>query len=112
VVERSQHDIMVEKFGIILPILNERQRRLLLAAEANALGHGGIIAVARASRVSRATIVDGIRELAEGAVEPSTRVRKEGGGRKRVEETDPAMVAALDQLISPDTRGDPESPLR
>jgi hypothetical protein len=44
VVERSQHDIMVEKFGIILPILNERQRRLLLAAEANALGHGGIIA--------------------------------------------------------------------
>jgi len=112
VVERSQHDIMVEKFGIILPILNERQRRLLLAAEANALGHGGIIAVARASRVSRATIVDGIRELGEGAVEPSTRVRKEGGGRKRVEATDPAMVAALDQLISPDTRGDPESPLR
>jgi transposase len=110
--ERSQHDIMAEKFGIILPILNERQRRLLLAAEANAVGHGGIIAVSRASGVSRGTIVEGIRELAEGVVEPSTRVRREGGGRKRVEETDPAMVAALDQLISPDTRGDPESPLR
>jgi len=76
------------------------------------LGHGGIATVARAAKVSRSMVTDGMRELEQGPLEAFTRIRREGGGRKRVEETDPQMLAALDRVISPDTRGDPESPLR
>lgn len=90
--------------------LDERQRRLVLAAEAAELGRGGITVVALATGVHPDTVAKGVREL-EGGVEPSGRVRALGGGRKRATETDPWLAPALKALVDPHTRGDPESPL-
>jgi hypothetical protein len=100
-----------EKLRVVLPYLNEWQRRLVLAAEARALGRGGVVRVARAAGVSRPTIHQGLRELAQppGTAE---RVRRPGGGRKALAERDPALLADLEALVDPDTRGDPMSPLR
>ncbi len=101
---------LTEKLAALLPHLNERQRRMLLAAEARALGHGGIARVARAAGVSRPTIHKGLAELDQpGSTE---RVRWPGGGRRRCADRDPALLAALEALVDPDTRGDPMSPLR
>ncbi len=100
-----------EKVTALLPYLNERQRRLFLAVEARALGHGGVARVARAAGVSRPTIQQGLRELA-GAGAPTERVRRAGGGRKSLTERDPALLTDLEALVDPDTRGDPMSPLR
>ncbi|MGW6413170.1 ISAzo13 family transposase [Streptomyces vinaceus] len=99
------------KFGALLPHLDERQRRLYLATEAEALGQGGIKAVARLAEVSESTIARGRAELAGGA-EPLGRVRRPGGGRKPAAERDPGPVAALEALIEPRETGDPVSPLR
>ena len=106
--------VLADKLGIILPCLNERQRRLLLAAEARALGHGGVTVVAQAAKVSRPTIHQGLKELADGTgtAEASGRARRRGGGRKRLCEKDPCLLASLEALVDPDTRGDPLSPLR
>ena len=95
--------------------MDERLRRQWAAAEARDLGWGGVTAVAQATGVSRTTIVAGLRELAlpEGErVSEASRVRRPGGGRKPLTETDPGVLAALEALIEPTTRGDPESPLR
>ena len=73
------------KFAVLLPHLDERQRRLYLASEAEALGHGGIAAVARLAEVSESTVARGCDELARGA-EVLGRVRRPGGGRKPVAE--------------------------
>ncbi|MEU6721008.1 ISAzo13 family transposase, partial [Nonomuraea sp. NPDC046802] len=99
------------KFEAILPHLDERQRRLLLGAEARALGHGGIRAVAQAAGVREATVSLGVSEL-EAGEEPLGRVRRPGGGRKRLIELDPGLRPALLALVEPDERGDPMSPLR
>ncbi len=103
--------VLAEKFETVWPHLNERQRRLIAAAEARTLGHGGISLVARASGLSRPTLTKALAELEEEPLDPS-RVRKEGAGRKRVVELDPKLPGALDALVDPDTRGDPQSPLR
>ena len=103
--------MLAAKFGVILPHLDERQRRLLLGCEARALGHGGIRLVARAAGVREATVSLGVAEL-EAGEEPLGRVRRAGGGRKRAADTDPGLVAALLALVEPEERGDPESPLR
>ncbi len=100
-----------EKLRAVLPYLNERQRRLVLAAEARALGRGGVVRVARATGVSRPTIHQGLRELVQPPG-PGERVRRPGGGRKALTERDPALLADLEALVDPDTRGDPMSPLR
>lgn len=100
------------KLQLVLPHLNERQKRLLLAAEAHSLGYGGISRVARASGVSRPTIHRGLAELETQIPQFEARIRILGGGRKRIEETYPDILSALNYLIDPDTRGDPESPLR
>ncbi|HEV7450201.1 MAG TPA: ISAzo13 family transposase [Pseudonocardiaceae bacterium] len=102
---------LAAKFAVILPHLDERQRRLVLAAEARSLGHGGIGAVARASGAAETTVSRGISELDAGGVPPG-RVRRPGGGRKRIVDTDPGILAALLALVEPDQRGDPMSPLR
>ncbi len=104
------------KFELLDPVLDERARRLWAGAEALAWGHGGISLVARATGLARATISDGCRELG-GAVPaalpaPRGRVRRPGGGRKSLTEHDPELEAALDALVDPLARGDPESPLR
>jgi hypothetical protein len=103
--------LLAAKFEAMLPHLDERQRRLLLGAEARALGHGGIRLVARAAGVGEAMVWRGVSEL-EAGQEPLGRVRRAGGGRKRVADNDPDMVTALLTLVEPDVRGDPMSPLR
>jgi transposase len=100
-----------QKFATILPLLDERQRRLLLAAEARSLGYGGVSKLSRASGISRATIQTALKQLDSPPL-PNGRVRSVGGGRKRSCDEVPAMVEALEQLIAPETRGDPMSPLR
>jgi transposase len=98
------------KFDAVLPHLDERQQRLVMAGEARSLGHGGIAAVASASGASRSRISQGVSEL-EAGVAPLGRVRRQGGGRKKLTSTDPALLAALLALVEPTRRGDPESPL-
>ena len=98
------------KFEAVLPHLDERQQRLVMAGEARSLGHGGIAAVAAASGASRSRISAGVAELESGQP-PLRRVRRQGGGRKTVTTTDPALLAALLALVEPTRRGDPESPL-
>jgi hypothetical protein len=102
--------VLTEKCTTLFPHLNERQRRLSAAVEARALGHGGITRVARASGLSRPTIYQGLRDLDEAPI--VDRVRRPGAGRPTIQDRDPALQAALDALIEPTTRGDPESPLR
>ncbi|WP_336216688.1 ISAzo13 family transposase [Nonomuraea sp. LPB2021202275-12-8] len=104
-------EMLAAKFETILPHLGERQRRLLLGAEARALGHGGIWAVAQAAGVREATVSLGIDEL-EAGTEPLGRARRPGGGRKRLIENDPGLRPALLALVEPEERGDPTSPLR
>ena len=104
-------EMLAAKFGVIFPHLDERQRRLLMGAEARALGHGGIRLVARAAGVREATVSLGVSELDSGD-EPLGRVRRPGGGRKRAADLDPGLRPALLALVEPDERGDPVSPLR
>src|SRR5512135_2119881 len=95
--------------------MDERRRRQWAAAEARELGWGGISLVARATGLSRPTITAGLRELEQPAPQraaAATRVRRPGGGRKPLVETDPGLLTALEALVEPVTRGDPESPLR
>ncbi len=95
--------------------MDERARRQWAAAEARELGWGGVSAVARATGLSRTTIAAGLRELdlpAEQRAVEATRVRRPGGGRKPLTQTDPGLWSALESLVEPTTRGDPESPLR
>ena len=103
--------MLAAKFEAIFPHLDERQRRLLMGAEARALGHGGIRLVARAAGVREATVSLGVSELDSGD-EPLGRVRRPGGGRKRAADLDPGLRPALLALAGPDERGDPVSPLR
>jgi len=99
------------KYTALLPHLDERQRRLVTAADAQGLGRGGVSLVASASGLSRPTIHKGLRELEEKPL-PASRVRREGGGRKRICEQEPAILRELESLIEPESRGDPMSPLR
>jgi Rhodopirellula transposase DDE domain len=104
-------ETLAAKFGAIFPHLDERQRRLLMGAEARALGHGGIRVVALAAGVREATVSLGVGELDSGAA-PLGRARRHGGGRKRLADLDPGLRPALLALVEPDERGDPMSPLR
>src|SRR5947207_3691981 len=103
--------ILAATFEAIFPHLDERQRRLLMGAEARTLGHGGIRLVARAAGVRQATVSAGVSELEAGA-EPLGRARQPGGGRKRAADADPGLVPALLALVEPDERGDPMSPVK
>jgi transposase len=102
---------LAAKFGALFPHLNERQRRLVMGAEARAIGHGGIKLVARAAGAGVVTVSRGVHELDSGS-EPRVGVRKPGGGRKRLAEVDPGLRPALLALVEPEERGDPMSPLR
>lgn len=99
-----------QKISMLMPHLDERACRLYLAAEARALGHGGVTVVAKLSGYSRATIQRGLDELTDEPL-AGDRTRHRGGGRKSVRETQPGVVEALQRLVAPDTRGDPMSAL-
>src|SRR5215218_1215577 len=104
---------IAERYGQVAGALDERGRRAVAAAEALALGWGGISAVARATGLAPQTIRLGIRELrGEIPAAGSGRVRRPGGGRKKTAERDPTVRGDLERLVEPATRGDPESPLR
>ncbi|HET8658555.1 MAG TPA: ISAzo13 family transposase [Micromonosporaceae bacterium] len=104
---------MAARLASLLPRLNERDKRIALATEARSWGYGGIAAVHRATGMSKTTIHLGIRDLDSDVDRAGPgRVRAPGGGRKKAEVTDPGLLDALDALIEPETRGDPESPLR
>ena len=85
---------LAAKFPVLLPHLDERQRRLYLGSEARSLGHGGIDAVARAAGVSRQMVAAGAAELEAGG-EPPGRARRPGGGRKKLAVTGPGLRPAL-----------------
>ncbi|MCY0924343.1 ISAzo13 family transposase [Streptomyces sp. H27-G5] len=104
-------DVLAAKFQVLLPHLDERQRRLAIGAEALSLGHGGIRLVAAAAGVREGTVSRGAAELDAGQVLLG-RVRRPGGGRKRAVDLDPGLRPALLALVEPDERGDPMSPLR
>ena len=110
-IERIRH-----KFQTLKVVLDERSRRQWAATEAKELGYGGVSAVARATGFARDTIQLGLRELDYRQQHPDEptpeRLRRPGGGRKQRAETDPSLLSALEALVEPLTRGDPESPLR
>lgn len=99
------------KFRAIWPHLDERTRRLIAASEAKVLGRGGVSLVSRACGLSRKAIHKGIQEIEAGVTWPG-RIRRPGGGRKPITQSDPQLVHRLEAMIEETTRGDPESPLR
>jgi DNA-binding MarR family transcriptional regulator len=103
--------ILQRKFSSLWPLLDERSRRLVAANEAQSLGYGGVSKIRRACGLSRKAITKGIRELSEKDVMTS-RIRRAGAGRKQIAVNDPEILSLLEELIEPQTRGDPESPLR
>jgi hypothetical protein len=104
-------DVLAGGFALVLPHLTERQRRLLLGGFARVLGHGGVTRVAELAGSTRPTVRRGMAEL-DSEPDPTGRVRAPGAGPKPLAEADPGLLAALDALVDPVTRGDPESPLR
>lgn len=104
---------IAEKFKIIGPLLNEKSRRVWAATEARTIGRGGPMIVAAATGLSRTTIYEGMKTKPdERSKIISPRIRDQGGGRKSLKARDPLLVAKLDALVDPTSRGDPESPLR
>jgi transposase len=111
--ERSEILAAVQqRFCVVAPYLTEQCRRMWAAAEAVTIGAHGITIVAEATGMSRTTIHKAQQEVDEGPLPPPGRQRRAGGGRKPLTAADPTLLAALDRLIDPATRGDPESPLR
>jgi hypothetical protein len=98
-------------FEVVLPHLNELQRRVVAGASAQMFGRGGKSAVATASGMSRNTVIKAEKEVAAG-LEPSTRLRAVGGGDKPLTDKQPGLLEALDELVHPETRGNPMSLLR
>ena len=95
----------------MLPLLNEKQRRIFLASCANSIGRGGLKQVSEISGVSKNTISKGQKELKIGIDEENKRIRKSGGGRKKSTEINPKLHEWIDALVSAETYGDPENPL-
>lgn len=99
------------KLSPLLPLLDEKQRRILIASEAKAYGHGGVQRLSQITGTCRQTIYRGLEELKKKPKNDG-RVRNPGGGRKKISEKDPKLVEILEEIVSPGTRGDPENPLR
>jgi transposase len=101
-----------QRFTVLEAVLDEKSRRLLVAAESKAWGAGGISAISKTTGVSRQAIRQGLRELEQSPTHPAGRIRRPGGGRKSAKQKDPTLMADLEKLVEPVTRGDPESWLR
>ncbi len=108
----SQQQDIRKRFRVIAPALNERTRRLWAATEARAIGYGGVSVVARATKMSRSVIANGIVELGDRRTLAENCIRRPGGGRKKLAESDPQLMAELEAIIEPSTRGDPVTALR
>ncbi|MBA3807745.1 MAG: ISAzo13 family transposase [Solirubrobacterales bacterium] len=105
---------IAERYGVLIGqgVLDERGRRLWAAAEARAAGRGGIAAVVRATDISESTVRRGLADLDDGVVLAAGRIRKPGAGNVAILKREPGLWEALERLVDPVTRGDPESPLR
>ncbi len=101
-----------DRYRALAGELDERRRRLWAGAEALSHGRGGQAAVVRATGMSATTVAKGMREIESGETLGAGRVRRAGGGRRALSETDPTLVADLEALVADEARGDPESPLR
>ena len=108
----DREDAILMKYQLLAPELTERTLRLFAAAEAKVWGRGGISGVSRALELSRARIYRGLQDLEEEEKLEPERIRRKGGGRKSRVDEDPTLKRDLERLVSPYTRGDPESPLR
>jgi Rhodopirellula transposase DDE domain len=98
-------------FSTVMPLLDERQRRVLAGAQARALGRGGIGVVAVSAGMARSTVQKAVGEIAAG-IDVGAPVRRVGAGRKRLIDKDPNLLLDLDDLVEPGSRGDPMCPLR
>jgi hypothetical protein len=110
-------EVVRAKFELLCPLMTERLRRQWAACEAQTLGRGGVTKVAQATGLSRTTIWAGLKELKRRADRPAEdvhpeRIRAPGGGRHLVEDRDTTLVSALESLVEPTSRGDPQAPLR
>jgi hypothetical protein len=105
-------DELTRKYAMLGPHLDERTRRLWAASEAQAIGYGGISQVAKVVSLSRKSIRKGLREIQASAALPPRRIRRPGAGRKSAVAKQPGLLQALESLVEPLSRGDPESPLR
>jgi len=112
ILDRAAEAKIVERWRLFGPECDERRRRLGAASEAKAHGPGGVALLARVTELSEETVRRGVAEFEAGERPEPGQVRRSGGGRRPVVEVDPTVVADLDRLIDPATRGDPESPLR
>jgi len=108
----DQVTVYAEKYKKLLPNLPERARRLVVGSDAKMLGRGGVTIIHKASGISRKTIGKGMKEVADGVRLPAERNRKDGGGRKRITETDKTLETDLLALVEDSAQGDPGSPLR
>jgi len=106
--------LITARHEALIGILDERQRRLHAAVEAKVLGHGGVKRVSQATGVARGSILAGLKELAspQPVVDEPRRVRRAGAGRKKLVDRNPGVREALERLVEPAARGDPQSPLR
>ena len=109
---RTDMSIIAQKFQSLRVHLNEQSLRVWCAAEARAIGHGGITKVHAATKISKMTIAKGMKELELSKENSTNRIRQKGGGRKKITHKDHSLLSDLDKLISPVTRGDPETALR
>jgi transposase len=107
-----RHAAIKLRYEALEPVLDELGRRRFAAAEAMAVGRGGVSVVSRITGIARSTIRRGITQLQGGVSVEAGRVRQPGGGRKRLADKDPTLIADLQRLVEPTTRGDPQGPLR
>lgn len=108
----NRDELLKQIFQLVTPFLDEKQRRLIAGAEAVAYGDGGMKRIAELLHMSTARVSRGMKEVRNPETITQEGVRKAGGGRKPTAEKDPELINDLEKLISPDTRGDPQSPLR
>jgi len=111
VIRASQVRAARQRYRQMAPVLNEQSRRRYVALEAQALGRGGVSAMARISGLARSTIYHGVLDLCNNASAPAGRIRRPGGGRKSKASQDPTLLTDLKKLVEPSTRGDPIKPL-
>ena len=102
---------IVNRILTILPLLNEKQKRLYLAAEAESIGHGGVRAIHELTKVSQTTIIQGKRDLKSNSAIESSRIRKSGGGRKPVVMKQENIKQEIETLLTNKTYGNPENPI-
>ncbi len=112
IVNKMTEERIKQRYEAMAPFLDEKQRRLFAGAEALSFGTGGVERVADLLGISPTTVGRGVNEMSNPETIEADGVRRPGADRKPATETDPALLSDLESLVSPETRGDPESPLR